>query len=738
MSKKRPTRLRERRKVSRPDKSAPLPGTGLGNPQRRNIALLLGGIVLVCAGVTIVHFPALSAKAISVDDRQYLMDNILVRRPGWNSGWTFVREVWKPSTVRGYYQPLSMISLMLDYAMGGREDNPKVFHCTSLALHVANTALIVILIYLLFGNPIVAAMCGLLFGLHPMTVEPIPWISERKTLLAALFSFMSLVFYVRYARARSLLCYPASLLALIFALMSKPTSTLLPVGMILLDYYPLKRLKWRTVLEKIPFFLIAGVSAIITFYSQRATIGVRMPTKDPILRIPLVVCHNIIFYLHKIFFPVNITSHYPPPGVISLSQGAILAGVIGTIVLLAGLVVSLRWTRAAATGWAFFFVVIFPTIGVIGFTHSLTSDKFAYLPGVGILIVIAALLHWAWNVRKAREGGSALRAGICAAVLALAAVEGLAVRRYLPHWRDTETLYRYMLAHAPNSAWVRMDLACELTDQGRTDEAIELLREALQIKPSGQIHHNLGMALADKGQMDEAISHYEEALILYQNRPIRLNPEVAAVHNSLATALRKKGRFDEALQNYREAIRINPYADQAYHNLGTTFLILGRPDDAVASYKKAIELQPEHHYAYHGVAVGLTHKGEISEAISYYRRAIQLKDDHLGSLNGLARLLIRLPQEDPSKGAEPVRLGRRCCELTEYHNPQYLDTLAAAYAGVGDFGQAVEHAQKAIALAEAAGQNSLAAQIRARLDLYGEGKTFRRTPSSGTTSNPGN
>jgi Flp pilus assembly protein TadD len=685
-------------------------------------------IILVCATVAMVHFQALSAKALSVDDNQYLMENILVRRPSWDSTATFLREVRKPSTVRGYYQPLSMISLMLDYAMGAREDDPRIFHRTSLALHVANTAMIVVLIYLLFDSPIVAGLVGLLFGLHPMTVEPIPWLSERKTRLAATFSFMCLVFYVRYARTGSRTCYTGSIVALILALMSKPTSTPLPVGLLLLDYYPLRRLKWRTVLEKIPFFIIAGISAIITLHSQGATIGVRMPSKDPFLRIPLVICHNIVFYLHKIFFPVNITSHYPPPQTVSLSHPAVLVGVIGTMILLAGLILSLKYTRAVAGGWGFFFIVIFPTIGVVGFTHSLTSDKFAYLPSVGLLVIIAGLLHWVWNYRKTGSGINAARAGVCAVVLAVAAAEAVATRKYLPHWKDTETLYRHMLTHAPNSEWVRMDLAVELTDQDRTDESIKLLREALQIKPTAKIHHNLGIALSQTGRIDEAIQCYKEAL--------NLDPEIAGAHNGLGTALRKKGKLPEAVVHYTEAIRLDPYADQAHHNLGTTYLALGKTDDAIASYKKAIELQPERHYAYHGVGVALTHKGDISEAIKYHRRAVQLKGDHLGSVNELARLLISVPQEDPSKGAEPVRLAKRCCELTGYQEPRYLHTLAAAHAGIGQFDQAVKHAQRAITLAEAAGQDSLAKQIRARLDLYREGKTFRKSPDAKPATNP--
>ena len=158
-------------------------------------------ITCVCAAVIAVHWPALSAQALSFDDNQYLVNNTLVKSPSWFSAWKFLSQVLEPSTVGGYYQPLSMISLMLDYSLGGRVENLLPFHRTSLALHAANTALIIVLLYLLFGEVWIAAAVGLLFGLHPMTVEPIPWVGERKTLLAAFFALWSLFFYLRYTHA---------------------------------------------------------------------------------------------------------------------------------------------------------------------------------------------------------------------------------------------------------------------------------------------------------------------------------------------------------------------------------------------------------------------------------------------------------------------------------------------------------------------------------------------------------
>jgi len=349
---------------------------GQADRQRPEVAgwpVLLLMIAVVAGIVSAAHWPALSARALCFDDNEYMVENRLVRNPGWASAGRFLSEVSEPSTVQGYYQPLNMISLMLDYAMGGRPDNLRPFHRTSLILHVANTATIILLLYLIFGKPWPAALAGLLFGVHPLTIEPLPWIGERKTLLAAFFALWSLIFYVRFAKSKGKINYAACLLAYVLALMSKPTSTPLPLAMLLLDHWPLGRLNKRAIVEKIPLFIISFLSAGITYYSQRWTAGAQMPHEFPLWRVPLVLCHNIIFYLYKIIWPTNLTPHYPFPDPVSLSNGMVAAGVVGTVVLIAVLLISWRRTRVFVTGWLIFFMMIFPTMQAWNSTKSSRS-----------------------------------------------------------------------------------------------------------------------------------------------------------------------------------------------------------------------------------------------------------------------------------------------------------------------------------------------------------------------------
>ena len=339
---------RSRRKVGQRSKE-------LSKHLSPKIGLLVSLIFIICTVVLMVHWPVLSAQALSFDDDMYLTENLLVQNPGWASTEQFLTEVLEPSTVGGYYQPLTMISLMLDYTMGGHSDNLMPFHCTSLALHIVNTALVIVLLYLLFGRAWVAAGVGLLFGLHPMTVETVAWVGERKTLLAAFFALWSLILYVRFTRKSNWSLYFGSMVMYVLALMSKPTSTPLPVLMLLMDYWPLERWKRRGFWEKLPFFIIGGIFAIITYVSQSRTAFAVLPDKYCTEHIGLVLCHNIIFYLYKIIWPVNLSSHYAFPEPLALSDPMVLIGVIGTCILIPLLLISLRWTRGILIGWLFFF-----------------------------------------------------------------------------------------------------------------------------------------------------------------------------------------------------------------------------------------------------------------------------------------------------------------------------------------------------------------------------------------------
>jgi len=784
------------------------------------VAVLTGLMVAVAFAVFVAHWPALSAKAIAFDDFQYLTKNKLVQNPSWASAGRFLTEVLEPSTVGGYYQPLAMISLMLDHAMGGSKEDLSVFHRTSLVLHVCNTLLVIVLLYRLFGEPWVAGLVGALFGVHPMTVEPIPWVAERKTLVATFFALGCLIAYVRYARTSSWKAYVVCFVMYVSALMSKPTSTMLPVCMLVMDFWPLGRLNRKAVLEKIPFFMIGGISAIITFISQERTASVIMPRGGSPVRIPLTLCHNIIFYLHKMVWPTNLTPFCDFPRPFNLSHPALWGGVVGSCVWVVLLCVSLRWTRAIAAGWLFFFAAIFPTLGVVGFTSVIASDKYAYLPAAGLLMTLAWFLVQLWRPELKWKAAGIRRMTIILIVVFLAGIEMAGTRSYLHRWWDSETIYRHMLRLAPNASPVHTNIGSLFHSLGKHDEAIFHLKRSIELFPHEVIpYYNLGNVFSDKKEYEQAKHYYRRALevdpnynpaytnlgsvslkqgrldeaIQYSRRAIefdsndtkaignlgaalitakktaeaiphfrhllQLEPNNVDTYTNLAAALNAEGKFDEATACFQRVLAIAPHNAVAMYGLANTLMRQGRTDEAIEQYRSTLQVQPDYAEAHNNLGSALILRRRFSEAVDHCRQALRIKPDYatahanlgialrwVGRLNealahsrealrlypgyphavaNIAWILATHPDAKVRDPIQAVHMGKRLSSLAKHKNAIAFDILAAAYASMGQFDQAVSTLEKALKLVSANEASELVSEMRKRLELYQQGQPYR-------------
>jgi tetratricopeptide (TPR) repeat protein len=575
----------------------------------RWLALALFAVVAI--SVAAAHWPTLSAEAQCFDDGQYLTDNPLIQNPSLDSAWRFLTEVFEPSTVGGYYEPLDMISLMLDYAMTGRADmrleyamgeplpTLRPFHRTSLLLHVLNSLLVSLLVLLLFRNPWVAALAGLLFGVHPLTVEPIPWVGQRKTLLAAFFSLCCLCLYVLYAsrasnaegRRRSRWPYPASLATYALALLSKPTSLSVVALVFVLDFWPLRRLGRNALVEKIPFFVLAGLSAIVAH----------------------------VFYLAKMVWPADLSLFYPYPEPLSLKNPVVLAGVVGTALLIPALLASLRWTRALLAGWAFFFLAMLPTLGVVGATETVAADRYAYLPLIGLVLVVAWLLARLWTARAGR-----LRPWLLGVALVVIAGECLATRAQLAPWRDSESLFRDMLADAPGVP---------------------------------RLHYELGNALRQKGRMQEAMLEYRQALGRSPFFPYECPPEISAsAHNNLAILLARQGDSSGAVEHWKAALEARPGNANTHHNLGIALADRGQRAEAIRHFTEALRLDPGNAITHVYLGRLLAQAGRSQEAGEHLERALRLRPNLQIAREELARLADGAPSPGKASASDLPRL----------------------------------------------------------------------------------
>jgi len=640
--------------------------------------LLVYLLFFVSTLVFLAHLPALSARASFLDDQQYVAKNPLVQNPSWASARRFFAEVWAPSTVRGYYQPLTMVSLMLDRFLAGPHESLRAYHRTSLLLHVANTALLAVFLYLLFGRPLIAAGVALLFGLHPMTVEQVCWIAERKTVLATFFALWSLIAYVRYTRDPKRRYYLGCVVAYVLALLSKPIVVPLPVMMILMDYWPLDRLRRKSVTEKLPLFALIAVFAVITYVSQSRTAPVYLPGHYSPWHVPLILCHNVVFYLYKVFWPVRLSAYYEFPSPMGFSHPMVLLGVLGTAILIPLLIVSRRWSRAPLTGWLIFFVMIFPAMGIVSVTPTIAANRYAYLPSIGFLMALAAMLAW---IGRYRNGGRVGMRRILPVlfVLALAGMEMVPLRNYLTQWRNTVRLHEHMLALAPRSPGVHANLAVELGARGDSDGAIE--------------HYRTSLA----EDSDNSRTRYNFAIL----------------HGGVP------GREEEAIEQYKQVIDNSPaFGLTAQLNLGNIYLRRDELDQAIEQYRGCIETYAKFAAGHCNLGKTLVMAGEAQEGMKHLREAVRLRPGFLPALKDLAWFLATHADAAVRDPNEALQCAERTMAITGARDVNVLDTLAAAYARDEQYGKAVETAQQALTIARRLRNDELAGDIEERLRLY--------------------
>jgi len=691
---------------------------------------LMPCIFAVALIVLAVHWPVLHTRALCFDDSEYLTGNRLVQNPSWSSAGRFLTEVLEPSTVHGYYQPLSMISLMLDCAAGGSPDHLVTFHRTSLILHLLNTVQVIALLYLLFGQVRAAALVGLLYGAHPLTVEPIAWIGERKTLLAAFFALATLILYVDYVKSGRRGFYWSALAVYVLALMSKPEPTPLPICMLLLDYWPLNRLTRKTVLEKIPFLVIGAVSAVITFESQHRTAVVGLPAEHAVTSIAYVLTHNIIFYLRKIVWPTHLTAHYVFPARLDSSNPNVVIGVVGSLLLIPALIVSLRWTRAFLSGWLFFFIAIFPAMGVIQFANVIAADRFTYFPSLGLWLIAAYFLarlldqesRLAAAGPKTARLASIRRVGAILVVLSLFVLAAGATRQYLNQWSDTERLFRYMLTQTPEAPSPHLYLGLELARQQKFDEAAAHYHEVIQRCPHYEAtYFNLGQMLAEQGKLPEAIIQYQKAL--------ERKPDFAEAHNNLGNALLAQGNTTAAMGHYQEAIRTKPDYAEALYNLANVLAARGENGAARQHYLRALLVEPSHASLHNAYGNLLLKEGDTAGAIQEYRQALRYRPGWWQLAQNLA-WMYATGEADNRNLVEAVGWAEQAVAITHRRDAGALGTLAVAYGEAGQLEAARRAADEAIALARAGGQNPLVDQIHNQMQKYFGGAPTLSRPAT--------
>jgi Flp pilus assembly protein TadD len=569
-----------------------------------------------------IYAPVAHHEFVTWDDPQYIINN-----PHISHGLTWQDISWALSS--GYasnWHPLTWWSHMLDVQLFGLNAGPH--HLTNMLLHIANTLLLLAVLHQMTGALGRSAFVAALFAVHPLHVESVAWIAERKDVLSTLFWMLTLLAYVRYVRQPRVTRYLAVFALLALGLMAKPMLVTLPFVLLLLDVWPLKRIGPQTdatevvrlLREKLPLLVLAGASGLITVLVQRKGGAVA-----PVDALPLTfrlqnALVSYVAYVGKMLWPVHLAAVYPYPRSIPTAWVAASA-----IALIAASVAALRAARRRpylAVGWFWYLGTLVPVIGLVQVGSQAMADRYTYIPLVGLFLVVA------WGVPDLLDRWPAGRRAlpIAAAFVILGCL--VTARVQVQYWRDSQALWQHAVDVTTDNFIAQDGLGVAFATQGRGKEAIAHFAEAVRANPNyPYAHNNLGIELRKQRRLEEAVVQEAEA--------VRLKPDFAEGHNSLGNALADEGRLDEAVSHYAEAVRLKPDYIDAHRDLAVALGKLGRFEESAMHFAEVVRLQPGSANARINLAIALASQGRFKDAAAEATEALRLEPG-----NQTARVLL--------------------------------------------------------------------------------------------------
>jgi Flp pilus assembly protein TadD len=616
------------------------------------------------------------------DDDDYITQNEYV-----NSGWSPEGLIWAfTTTIHGHYHPLTWLSHMTDAQLFGLDPAPH--HLINLLFHLSNVLLLFYLLKRMTGDLWKSAFVAAVFAVHPLNVESVAWVTERKNVLSTLFWFLTMGAYLRYVERPSILRYSITFVAFLLGLLSKVMLITLPLVLLLIDFWPLGRFQgdlenpkghrggrvFPLVLEKLPFFAPAVLAVVIVlFYSDRAW-EVKLQDWMPDTTNVSTALLAYVTYLWRFFFPVHLTVTYPLKLPLPLWQ-SVCSGLVLVCVTWV-LTTKAKGCPYLSVGWLWYLITLLPVIGLIG--KLLMADRYMYIPMIGILMMIAwgmpqLISRW----RFQRIVGPAAGISFLAACLFLAAGQ----TRY---WRDSIALFsrtldlypdhnlalnsigvvlakegrfdeaivyfKEALKIKPDHAEARMNLAHALVKQGRMQEALIAYREALRFTPNNaDIHHALGMALAWQGKYEEAVIHLKKALNRY--------PNSAAIHMEMGGILTRLGRFGKAESHLKAALKLEPASAKAHYHLGDVLLKQGRLEEARPQLQRAVQMEPTFGEAHHALGLLLAREGRLDEAVIHFEKAVEIAPNDARAISSLGLALAQMGRSDEAIARYKEALG---------------------------------------------------------------------------------
>jgi protein O-mannosyl-transferase len=689
-------------------------------------------VVAICialAGITWSVFgQTLRYDFINYDDDLYIYEN-----PNIVSGLTRPAILWAFTGAHaGNWHPLTSLSHMLDCQVYGL--NAGGHHFTNVLLHTLAVVLLFLFLQKVTGAPWRSAFVAAVFAVHPLRVESVAWIAERKDVLSGVFFMLTLLAYARYVSCqRSLPRY--LLVAFFFALglMAKPMLVTLPLVLLLLDYWPLCRFGSqplgnaatsarsstfsRLVAEKIPLFLLSLLSSLLTWWAQRTFM--RSTSEIPLVLRAENAIVSYVRYLRQLLWPADLAPFYPHPQ----ATLSLLLVIAAAVLLVAISVVVLRYGRKRPyliTGWGWYLIMLLPVIGLVQVGEQALADRYTYLPQIGIVLAIT------WTAADATAGIRQLQRFVAFTAVAVTVTLAWCACHQTRYWRNSESLWLQTLAVTENNDLAHNNLGSVWLRSGRVDDAIREYQAALKVTPESPLaRNNLGSAFLKQGKVAEAIQEFQ--------RVLSRNPQSITGRFNLAAALLKSGRTAEAVAEYEKVLAIKPDFAEGHLALGHALMRAERLPEAIAQFKISVQLQPGHAHARNSLATAFAAKQQWGEAIRCWRETLEINPKDVAAQFGLAWTLATAPDPTLRNGTEALAISQHLSQTTDASNPILLRVLAAAYAEAGRFPKAIETTERGIALATSQHRADLAALLQGDLKLLQSAQPLRDAGKSSIT-----
>ena len=643
------------------------------------------------------------------DDDAYITNNELLTAPDG------LRRIWFSLDSPSQYFPLVYTMFRFEHSWWGL--NPTGYHVVNILLHIANALLLWGLLARLRVPG--AWVAGAIFALHPVQVESVAWITERKNVLMGFFFLLTIRAWVEFVDEQTKhrwFFYVLALVLYALALFSKTTACTLPAALLLILWLQGQRINQRRLLQLVPFVVLALGMGLLTVWWERYHQGTHGPmfAISPLERL-LIASRAIWFYLGKLFWPSNLTFIYPrwivsPTHVLEYAWLAALGGLCAVISF------ARRYVgRSLEVAALFFVATLSPLLGFImlyTFRYTFVADHYQYLASIGpIALASAGITTLAASFKESRH--SIFGAAVC-----IVAALAVFTWRQSTIYADIEALWRTTIARNPGCWMAHNNLGIVLSQKGEIDEAIAHYRKTLEMSPDfADADYNLGNALLQKGEIDAAIVHCQRAVTIQPNDP---EAQIA-----LGNALLQKGLIDESIVHYQKALAIRPYYVTAHYNLSSAFLKKGEIDEAILHCRAVLSTQPEHADAHTILANAFLQKGEIGNAIEQYKKTLEIVPRSVPALNNLAWILATYSDPAFRDGTKALELAQRANEFSGRNNPIILRTLAASHANVGQFSTAVEVGQLALSLTDR--QSPLASALQRELAGYQASEPYRES-----------